>query len=454
MGPTYLTVGSYEGHLVGYRLDPPALALEGDAELRRAAVPTSFAIKAHDGCLRAIASGGSYMATCGTDHAISVYNLRKLREQGKLLQQAGGVTLHCLAFFGESHLVSGGGDGELCIWRASDWECLLRMKGHKGAVHAIAIHPSGRAALSVAADSKLMLWNLTTGKCNYTAALAEPARLLSWSPDGESYVHDTRRALLLHALRSGELLHSFPHDSSPPLALAFAPDGLLLSGDDAGTLRVWSVAEGHCVHTEKNAHARRIKGITQLPSEEVASTGKGGARHHAFATACSDGIVSVWRLSTSSGSALSSGKTSAGGQSGKTRAGAATLQRLFSIETRLRLTAISASTPARVVMPVGKSPREGAPPSTAPVAPANKRANAAQEAEGGDDEADDAAEEADAVVEAPIEKKRQRATVDSGVQMSRALSSSTSIEDSEPSLTKVLKKKKKRENRGVGATPE
>jgi hypothetical protein len=148
---------------------------------------------------------------------------------------------------------------------------------------------------------------------------------------------------------------------------------------------------------------------------------------------------------------LSSGKTSAGGQSGKTRAGAATLQRLFSIETRLRLTAISASTPARVVMP---SPREGAPPSTAPVAPANQRANAAQEAEGGDDEADDAAEEADAVVEAPIEKKRQRATVDSGVQMSRALSSSTSIEDSEPSLTKVLKKKKKRENRGVGATPE
>ena len=214
---------------------------------------------------------------------------------------------------------------------------------------------------------------------------------------------------------------------------------------------MWSVAEGHCVHTEENAHARRIKGITQLPSEEVASTGKGGARHHAFATACSNGIVSVWRLSTSSGSVLSSGKTSAGGQSGKTGAGAATLQRLFSIETRLRLTAISVSTPARVVTP---SPREAAPPSTAPVAPANKRTSAAQEAEGGDDEVDDAAEEADAVEEAPREKKRKRATVDSGVPMSRAQSSRASIEDSEPSLTKVLKKRKKKENLGVGATPE
>ena len=37
------------------------------------------------------------------------------------------------------------------------------MKGHNGLVHAVAIHPSGRAALSVAADGKLMLWNLTTG---------------------------------------------------------------------------------------------------------------------------------------------------------------------------------------------------------------------------------------------------------------------------------------------------
>ena len=102
--------------------------------------------------------------SCGSDHTISVYNVRKLREHGKLLQEGGGAALHCLAFFSDTHLVSGGGDGEMCIWRASDWECLLRMKGHKGAIHAIAIHPSGRAALSVAADSKLMLWNLTTAR--------------------------------------------------------------------------------------------------------------------------------------------------------------------------------------------------------------------------------------------------------------------------------------------------
>ena len=85
--------------------------------------------------------------------------------------QAGGTSLHCLAFFKDSHLVSGDGDGELCIWRSSDWECLLRMKGHKGAVNAVAIHPSGRVALTVAADSKLMLWNLTTGAASLYHAI-------------------------------------------------------------------------------------------------------------------------------------------------------------------------------------------------------------------------------------------------------------------------------------------
>ena len=80
---------------------------------------------------------------------------------------SGGGCPNCLRFFGTSHLLSGGEDGELCIWRTSDWECLVRMKGHKGAVLDFAIHTSGRIALSVASDAKLMLWNLLTGKHSY-----------------------------------------------------------------------------------------------------------------------------------------------------------------------------------------------------------------------------------------------------------------------------------------------
>merc|ERR1719424_693445 len=138
------------------------------------------------------------------------------------------------------------------------------MKGHKGSINAVAIHPSGRVALTVAADSKLMLWNLTTGRCNYTTALAEPSRLVAWSPDGESYLYGTRRALVVHALRSGALLHTLSHEDAPPLAVAFASSTLLLSGDDLGTLRVWSTESGSSLHQETGAHAHRVKAIVVL----------------------------------------------------------------------------------------------------------------------------------------------------------------------------------------------
>ena len=121
----YLVGGSYEGHLVGYRVAPGLLS-NGQAEV--AAPPPTFALTAHDGCVRAVAAGGQTLASSGTDHCICVHNLRKLRSQGTLVQEEGGAALHCLAFFKDSHLVSGGADGDLCIWRSSDWECLLRMK--------------------------------------------------------------------------------------------------------------------------------------------------------------------------------------------------------------------------------------------------------------------------------------------------------------------------------------
>ena len=87
------------------------------------------------------------------------------------LLMACALTYLALSFPFLLAVCNGGNDGELCIWRSKDWECLLRMKGHKGAVHDVSVHPSGRLALSVAADRKLMLWNLLTGKCNYTLAL-------------------------------------------------------------------------------------------------------------------------------------------------------------------------------------------------------------------------------------------------------------------------------------------
>ena len=281
-----LVAADYEGRLVGFAIPP--LPRAADEAAQRAARQPIFAMVNHAGCVRAAACGGALLATGGTDNTIAVYNLRRRRFHGKLTQQGGGAAVNCLAFCGESHLISAAEDGSLCIWRTSDWECLLTMRGHKGAVHDVSVHPSGRLALSVAADRKLMLWNLLTGKCNYTLALPAACRLVRWTPAADAYVLALPRAVQITDLASGELRHALPHDGGAPLALAFAADGRLASGGDDATLRVWDVERGACAFAQPRAHERRIKALAALGAAPA-----GGA---VVASASSDGTIRVWRV--------------------------------------------------------------------------------------------------------------------------------------------------------------
>lgn len=62
-----------------------------------------------------------------------------------------------------SHPLAGGADGELCIWRTSDWECLLRMKGHRAAVlgERMVCTSLGKVLLPRGAVSNTRHWELT-----------------------------------------------------------------------------------------------------------------------------------------------------------------------------------------------------------------------------------------------------------------------------------------------------
>ena len=312
----YLVGGGYEGQIIGYQLSGELLKPAEDGAPRKAPAPI-FAFSAHTGLIRTVACSAGLLATGSTDNTLGCYNLRKRRFYGKLLQQDGGGAVTCLRFFGESHLISAGEDGELCIWRTSDWECLTRMHGHKGAVHDLTIHPSGRLAISVAADKKLMLWNLTTGKCVYTSALAQPARMVLWTPAADAYVVGAPDALLVFELKTGEQLHALRHEAAP-LAMAFGAQALLVSGGEEKALRAWDVVTGACEVHLPAAHATRIKALARVAGGPVVASG------------ATDGAVKLWRVS---------GRSQGGSRSG---AGAA-LQLLMEVGTRMRLTALAAS---------------------------------------------------------------------------------------------------------------
>eukprot|EP00965_Chrysotila_dentata_P230578 6197845-Pleurochrysis_carterae.AAC.3 len=103
-----LVCGGYEGQLRGYQLtvhsgttadeitltsmQSPNAASE--PEMVGKAVPI-FALLAHAGCVRALSCGGELLVSGGSEHTIGVYNVRKRREYGKLLQQVRIIWLIC-----------------------------------------------------------------------------------------------------------------------------------------------------------------------------------------------------------------------------------------------------------------------------------------------------------------------------------------------------------------------
>lgn len=47
-----------------------------------------------------------------------------------------------------SHLLNGSADGSISVWAAPSWDCLKTLIGHRTEVTGLAVHPSGRMALS------------------------------------------------------------------------------------------------------------------------------------------------------------------------------------------------------------------------------------------------------------------------------------------------------------------
>lgn len=117
--------------------------------------------------------------------------LQKSQDLGFMMNPGAGA-IPCLQFYtppgalNPAYLFNGSEDGSIAIWKAGGaWEHLKLMRGHKGPVRSLSVHPSGRLALSVGHDRGLRMWNLAKGRCSYTAKLDLEADYIGFSADGE-----------------------------------------------------------------------------------------------------------------------------------------------------------------------------------------------------------------------------------------------------------------------------
>ncbi|KAI0343342.1 WD40 repeat-like protein [Trametopsis cervina] len=262
-----IIAGSYERLLYG---------LEGTVDVEGSShkfnLKPIFIFPAHISYIRAVAAspdGGKWLATGSGDEIIKVWDLRRRKEIGGLMQHEGSIT-H-LSFPSRSHLLSASEDGTLCLFHARDWAVLRTLKGHKGRVNSVAVHPSGKLALSVGKDRTLRMWDLMRGRGSASTKLGKEGELVRWSITGKLFVVQTLRTLDVYSTDM-ELLHTITHPSrihDIKFCKHVSGDGevLLVAGEDK-KVAVYNVPSDpeqplHVI-AEMVGHENRVKAVDTL----------------------------------------------------------------------------------------------------------------------------------------------------------------------------------------------
>ncbi|KAH8116375.1 WD40 repeat-like protein [Phellopilus nigrolimitatus] len=202
--------GTYEKLLYGLE---GSFVDDDGAALEKPRLRPEFIFPAHVSCVKAVAAspdGGKWLATGSTDEIVKVWDLRRRKEIGGLVQHEGSIT-H-LSFPTRSHLISASDDGTICIFRARDWALLRSMQGHKGRVNSVAVHPSGKVGLSVGKDRTLRMWDLMRGKGSASTKLGKEGELVRWSKKGDKFVVQSGATIDLYSTEMS-LTHTFTHPS-------------------------------------------------------------------------------------------------------------------------------------------------------------------------------------------------------------------------------------------------
>ena len=166
----------------------------------------SFTDRAHCGSVRCLASCPKLMASGSTDEVIRIFNMFRRNDCGTLIQHSGTIT-H-LEFFKSSHLFSSSEDGTICVWDTRTWVCEKTLKGHKGAITSMSVHPSGKLMLSVSKDKSLRTWNLIKGRCAYVTNIKAIAHIVLWSPSSTYFAVAVDHKIDIYDINIGGIVYS------------------------------------------------------------------------------------------------------------------------------------------------------------------------------------------------------------------------------------------------------
>lgn len=207
-------------------------------------------------------------------------------------------SVNCITFTPDaSHILTGGRDGSIGVVRCGNWQVeKLWEKPHKGfPIEALAVHPSGKLALSTGGDGTLRTWNLVKGKQAYATnliprwrQLAKSINILKWSPNGEKYLIASNKKIDIYSVETAGIDEEIELEAKV-ICVEFLKDNLIAIGFDDGKISFYDLEESSKT-LEIMAHNARLKCMQHFDDILV--------------TASSSGEIKLWQFTKDSLSLL------------------------------------------------------------------------------------------------------------------------------------------------------
>lgn len=165
-----------------------------------------------------------------------------------------------------THCVVGFTNGNIVLYKKRDWVIQHVLAGHEGGVSTLAVHPTGKLALSGGvSDGKLKLWDLTKGrlafvsKINKNVQRYDPIDSIVWNSDGTSYGLSYGSHITVRDVATGhDVLDVELPSRVNQIAILNGPDGMFVAAAcNDGSLPVLETGTINGGKIDRNARERK-----------------------------------------------------------------------------------------------------------------------------------------------------------------------------------------------------
>jgi hypothetical protein len=181
-------------------------------------------------------------------------------------------------------IVSGGEDGQVCLWDAATGSETRQFRAHDERVDGLAMSPDGKMLATCSHDRSVRLWDLASGRERRRFCTSDGwVSAVAWSPD--STVLATGGFPRLWHRPTAKELPPYRVATRGALALAFAPDGQVLAVGVSDQVCLWSMSRRKVCRSFQY-YAGCIRSLAFAPNGR------------ALAGADDEGVAHLWEAAT------------------------------------------------------------------------------------------------------------------------------------------------------------